>query len=311
MPDPILMLEALAAALFASALVVAAGRLAGRRWAGVVQAAALALGAYLGLAVLGVTPRWPLREDQDRFLGLVLPAVLLVEAVGGWARIPGRAKLAIRLVASLAVAPVLLYGSSYLTDLGGPGTADWPPAQRYAILGGLGLTLFGVWSGLAWTSRRSASALRAPLALATAIGGASLAVMLSGYASGGMNGVPLAGAVAGASIAAALLKGDDRDALPGVGAVALFSLLLVGYAFGELRPDVATALFLAPMLAAAPEAPPLARSRPWMRTAFALALVGLAAALAVGLTIHRFQAKAAETRPNDGGPTADDYGQFR
>ncbi|OJW22595.1 MAG: hypothetical protein BGO49_01020 [Planctomycetales bacterium 71-10] len=299
MPDPILMLEALAAALVASALVAAAGRLGGRRWAAASQAAAIALGVAAGLAVLKVHPRWPMREDQDRFLGLVLPAVVLLESLPGSVRFPGWARIGARLLASAAVAPALLFGSSYVADLAGPGSATWPPAQRCAILAGLGATLFAGWSLLNWTARRSGSAFRVPFALAGATAGASGCVMLSGYATGGMNGLPIAGALAGAAIAAALLRGDDRDALPGVGIVALSGLLLSGYAFGELRPDAAVALFLAPLLCAVPEAPPLAGLKPWARSAIALALVATATAAVVGLTLHRFQAAAASKATDD------------
>ncbi|AMV38462.1 hypothetical protein [Planctomyces sp. SH-PL62] len=257
-----------------------------------VQAAAVAIGAAVGLAVLGVRPRWPLREDQDRFLGLVLPGVLVLEAVVGAVGLPRWGAVGLRLAASMAVAPALLYGSIYLADLAGPGSALWPPGRRYPILVGLGAALFGVWWVLGWAARRSGSAVRVPLALATAIGGAGAAVMLSGYASGGMNGLPLAGAVAGGAVAATLFRGDARHALPGFGAVVLFGLLVVGSCFGELRRDVAAVLFLAPLLAAVPEHPALLRLSPRVRTALALVLVGTATALAVGLTFQRFQAGA-------------------
>lgn len=310
MPDPLLILESIAAALLVSALVVAASRSLDRRWAGVAQALAIALGACAGLFVLDVHHNWPPREDQDRFLLLVLPAVLLLDAAGNTPRASRAVKTVVRLIAAMAVTPVLLHGSSYVADLAGPGSAEWPPATRYPILAGLGLALFAGWSLLEWTAKRSASALRAPFALAIAVGGASLAVMLSGYASGGMNGLPLGAALAGGSVLAALWRGDDRDALPGAGVVILFGLLLVGYGFGELKPDAAAILFLAPMLAALPEVPPLASLRPFVRTIVGLVLVALATAAAVGLTVHRFQTQEAAGVKSDG-PSADDYSQFR
>lgn len=299
MPDPILMLKAFAAAIFASALVAGVGRLVGRRWAAASQAVAIALGIAAGLATLNVHPRWPMREDQDRFLGLVLPAVILMEAWLGSVRIPGWSRIGARLLTSAAVAPALLFGSSYVADLAGPVSATWPPAERYAILAGLAAALFAGWWLLDWTARRSGSAFRVPFALAGATAGASACVMLSSYATGGMNGLPIAGALAGAAIAAALLRGDDRDALPGVGIVALSGLLLSGYAFGELQPDAGVALFVAPLLCAIPEAPPLVRLKPWARSAIALALVATAAAAVVGLTLHRFQASAASQTADD------------
>ena len=290
MPDPIRMLGATAAALCVAALAAALGRGASRgRGAAIVQAVAIAAGAAAGLAVLGVRPRWPMREDQDRFLGLVLPASLLMEAVAGGIGASGRARLALRLASATAVAPAILHGSSYVADLAGPASALWPPARRGPILAGLGLLLFGVWSFLNRTASRSGSTARVPLALATAMLGAGACVMLSGYASGGMNGLPLAGALAGAGLAA----GDGRPAL-GFGAVALFGLLLSGWAFGELRPDAAAGLLLAPMLAAVPESPPLLRLPPRLRTGLALILVAAATAAAVGATFVRFRSAVAE-----------------
>lgn len=311
MPDPVLILESIAAALFVSALVVAAGRPLGRRWAGVSQALAIALGACAGLAVLGVRPKWPPREDQDRFLLLAFPVALMLDAAGNTPRVSRAVKIAVRLLAALAVAPLLLYGSSYIADLAGPGSAEWPARIRYPVLAGLGLALFAGWSLLDWTARRSASALRVPFGLAIAVGGASLAVMLSGYASGGMNGLSLGAALAGGSIAAALGRGDDRNALPGAGLVILFGLLLVGFCFGELKPDAAAVLFLAPLFAAVAETPPLARLRPFVRTIIGMTLVALATAAAVGLTVHRFQITEAEAGARTDGPSAEDYSQFR
>lgn len=284
MPDPMLMIKALATAAVISALVAAAGR----RRAGAFQALAVFLGAAAGLAMLGVRPRWPMREDQDRFLGLVLPGVILAEAVLNSIRTPALFRSPSMILVSAVVSPTLLFASVYVADLSGPGSAIWPPLQRYVILAGLGAALFFAWWLQAWTARRSGSALRVPLSLATAILGASACVMLSGYATGGMNGLPIAGALAGSAIAAAWFRGDGLNAMPGVGITALFGLLLSGWAFGELRTDAAALLFLAPLLATIPEIPPHARLRPWARSTIAMTLVATAAAGVTGLTIHRF-----------------------
>jgi len=290
MPDPLLVLKALAVAFGASALVGAVGlRLARGRAAGWVWSLAIGAGAYLGLAVLGIRPRWPMREDQHRLLGLVLPAILLIEAAGDWPRAPRWPRRLGRLALSLAVAPALLHGSVYVADLAGPGSAEWSPAARWLIFAGLGLALFGVWSCLAWTHRRSESGPQTPLALAIAIGGAGLTILLSGYASGGLIGLPLAAAIVGAGAA----NRCDRAAAPGVGVgvVGLFGVLCLGYFFGRLRADAAVVLFLSPLSAMVFEAPPRFRlGRRWR--AADLALVACVVGLVVVFAARRFAAVA-------------------
>jgi hypothetical protein len=290
------MLGSFAAAFVLSAMVVALGRSTGRPRGASREAAAIALGVGVGMFVLGVAPRWPPREDGDRLLLLVLPGIVLLEALLPSLGLPRRARLAARILAAAAVAPAVLHGSSYVVDLAGPGSATWPPMRRYSILAALAAALFAAWLTLSMTNRRSGSACRVPLALAVAIAGASACVMLSGYATGGMRGLPIAGAIAGAAVASARLDGDDGEASVGVGSVALFGLLLSGWAFGALKPDAAIALFLAPLLCALPEAFPPPRLKPATRTAVALLLVATATAAVVGLTAHRFRVAVASPR---------------
>lgn len=285
MSDPLLVLKAVAVAFCASALAGATGRwLAKGRAVGWAWSLAIAAGVYLGLAVLGIRPRWPMREDQHRLLGLVLPAVLLFEAVEPrarrWLAMLGRAAL------SLAVAPVVLYGTVYVADLTGPGSAEWSPALRWLIFAGLGLASFGVWSCL--DRGRQADFGARSLALAIALGGAGLTVMLSGYASGGLVGLVLAGATAGASVVA----GDASPGV-GVGVVGLFGVICVGHFFGRLRADAAILLPLSPLSVAIVDAfPPLRSRRRWW-TAAGLALVCGVAGLVVVVAAIRFATVAS------------------
>lgn len=288
---PVVVLEALTAAVLASALGWAAVRRAGRGtcW---VWCLAVGLGFYLGLAILGVRPRWPIREDQDRFLGLVLPGTLLAEAVCRTLRLPTRLGFAARLVAATAVAPLLLHGSSYIVDHAGPGSAEWPPPWHWLNFGGLGLATACNWSGLVWIQTRSGSAARIPLALATAVLGAGLAVMLSGYASGGLIALPLSAAIVGASVAALISDADDRDTAPGVGLVGLCGVLMMGTFFGRLRAAEAVVLFLAPLLTGIPEVTPLSRLSPRCRTVLGIVLTACAVAATTGSNWRRFAADA-------------------
>ena len=250
--EPVAALWAIAASGLTSALLVGAGRRAGLGdvWA---FGPAVGLGCYIGLSILGVRPRWPMREDQDRFLGIVLPAILAAEAAVGILRRPSRPGFAARLLAATAVALAILYGSSYLVDLDGPGSAEWPPIRRCLILGGLGLATACNWSALVWIQSRSRSAALIPLALATAVSGAGPAIMLSGYASGGLIALPLALALFGAIVAGAASG-------VGVGLVGLSGVLMMGAFYGRLGAVEAVVLFLAPSLAGVPET--ALRSRP-------------------------------------------------
>ncbi|WP_337173333.1 hypothetical protein [Paludisphaera sp.] len=299
MPQPLLMLDSFAAAFVVSATAAALGRALGRRGSAVREALAIALGVCAGMFALGVVPRWPPREDRDRFLLLVLPGIALLEALLPSLGLPRRARLAARLLAAAAVAPAILHGSRLVADLAGPGSATWPPFQRSMILATLGAALFAAWLTLAWTNRVSGSARRSPLALAVAIAGASACVMLSGYATGGMRGLPIAGALAGAAFVS--LRPGGGEAGTGIGSVALLGLLLSGWAFGSLKLDAALALFLAPLLCLIPEAIPSGRLKPWARTALALFLVATATAAVVAITAHRFGVTVAATQ--GGGPS--------
>src|SRR5262245_39225981 len=122
MPEPRVLVESVVVALVASALAWSVGRWAFRRSDGRAPGAgwrwslAVGLGFYIGAAVLGVRPRWSIREDQDRFLGLVLPGILVAEALLPALCSPTRLGAVLRLGFSALVAPVLLFGSSYVAD---------------------------------------------------------------------------------------------------------------------------------------------------------------------------------------------------
>ena len=57
--------------------------------------------------------------------------------------------------AVLFAAPVLLYNTSYLAELAGPGSREWTPAQAGIILAGLAAALTGAWAALALLATRS------------------------------------------------------------------------------------------------------------------------------------------------------------
>jgi len=311
MPDPILLLRALAAAAVLAAAVVL---LCGWPWRAPRPARA-ALGCVLGVGLgfcagcwwLGLRPHWPPREDQDRLLLLLFPAVIGVELVAAYL---GRFRFLVwlpRLVVAAAAARVLLHNTSYLADLAGPGTREWTPARTYSILGGLAGTLAGVWVALVLLLRRTRSR-SVPLTVALACGGAAVVVMLSGYASGGQLGLPLAAALTGAVLASLALSGTpDMEGALGIGVVGLFALLVLGCFFGQLTTINAALLFFAPLLGFFPELPYVCRLGPRLRGFLRLVLVLAPVLVALTLAQQKFVSDSTRTSPGSKEPSLQDY----
>jgi hypothetical protein len=275
MPDPILMLEAMAAAAATAAVVLL---LFGWPWRA-PRAAGWAVGVGLGLAVglrlLKVPLHWPPSEDQDRFLLLVMPASFGVELLAAVPRVSRWLVLALRGTVAAGVAPVLLHGSVYLA---GPASAgSWPPAQMGLILGGMAAALAAVWGLLALLHSR-APGRSLPAALALTCAAAGVTVMLSGYLSGGQLALPLAAGLAGAAAASVVLSGPfGTTGWLGPGVVGLFSVLIVGRFFANLTTAHALVLFSAPLLAWLPELPGLCRLRLSLRGLARVVLIAAAA----------------------------------
>ncbi len=306
MPDPIKILTAIGAAFAASALVLVfcgwRGRKTGTGTVDFGWVAGTSAGFLLACCVLGKAPHWPPVEDQDRLLFLVLPAVVVVELLGAFRKLPRWLVWPLRAALAAAVAPVLLHGTSYLSDQGGPGTADWSTTQACLILGGLAAGLLAVWVLLGLLSAR-AQGVSTALCLAIASAGAGLAVMISGYMSGGQNGLALAGAVSGAAVATLALRWQSRGARPlGVAVVAFYSLVVIGRFFGELSSTHAIVLFASPLLAWLPELPPARRLPRRARSLTDMVMVGLCVSAIVALEIKKF----AENSPSATGSEWDE-----
>lgn len=325
MPDPLLMLRAAAAAGLASAVVMLMiGLLARARrrslpsWSGVLGSV---VGVLVGCVVLDVHPRWPPREDQDRLLWLLLPAVAMVELIGLSLQRPRWLAWSLRLMVAAIAAPVLLYGTVYLTDVAGPGTREWSVPRTWLILGALAGTLACVWTLLSLLARPiSQTAADRPdwrgvsvlIALAVTCVGAGVCVMLSGYASGGQLGFPIGGAIAGPALAALIPKSRaDLRGVLGFGVVGLFALLVVGHFFGEMTTTNAALLFLAPLLGWLPELPGLRRIGPRTLAPARVLLTTLLIALVLFFAQQKFADNSARTAaPEAGEPTVDDYLNF-
>jgi hypothetical protein len=278
MPDPVLILTAIFVALAVSAALSA---LIGRCGRAVLTnsfdagwVVGIGVGFFVGCWVLGIRPHWPPREDLDRLLVVVLPAIGMVELLATFPQMPRWLVWPMRFLVVAGGARVLLHGTSYLTDMSGPGTSEWSPRLAYLVFGGLAALEAAVWVLLSLLARR-APAPAFPVSVAVTIAGAAVTVMLSGYNTGGQIGLPLAGAVTGATAATLFLSRTSwATGPPGLPIVGLFSLLVIGRFFGELTSVHAVLLFCAPLLGWLGELPYVRRLPAGLRGLIEVLLVG-------------------------------------
>jgi hypothetical protein len=311
MPDPLQILEAVALAGSAAALVLLLFRWAWRSphpaRSVIGEVVGIVAGFALGCWWLGVRPHWPPREDLDRLLIIVLPAVGAVEIVTVLLGRPAWIGWALRLVVAVGSGPVLLYGSIYLADAAGPGTRQWTPGQAVVILLALAGALAANWALLALLVRRTASCSVA-VAVAVACTGAAVTVMLSGYATGGEIGLPLAAALAGVTAASLGLRGGaNASAALSLGIVGLFGLVVMGRFFGELHANLACLVFFAPLLAWLPELPYVGRLNGTIRAFSRVVLTAVPVVVALALAVRDFAHETTQGSPSSGEPSIQDY----
>ncbi|MDB5306353.1 MAG: hypothetical protein JWO38_555 [Gemmataceae bacterium] len=298
MPDPILMAEATVLAAVVAAVVAWLID----RFGPAAGAIGVGLGILAGAWVLGLVPRVPPREALDRFLLVLAPAAVLAEVVAaGRARWAGRA---LRVAVAALAAPVLVHGSSYVTDLSGPGSREWAAGPTAAVFAGLATALFLAWTVL--TRLASRAGRSAAVAVAVAAGGTAVAVMLSGYATGGQLGLPLAAAIG----VFAFVGGRHRPGAVGVAVVGLFSLLVIGRLFAGLTTQNALVLLTAPLLAWVPELPRVRRLGPWTRGGLRVALTAIPVIVTLWLAQQKFAADSNGPAEGSGEPALSDYLDF-
>ena len=134
--------------------------------------------------------------------------------------------------------------------------------------------------------------------------GAGIVIMLSGYATGGQLGVPLAGGLGGIVLVSLTRKKTHGiEAALGVGFVGLFSLLVVGRLFAGLTTLNAALLFSAPLLGWLPE---VSKERPRLRAALRLTLAAAPVVVAIVLAKDKFAADSTTPSSATEG-TLDDY----
>jgi len=299
MPDFVQMVESLLlAAVVAGLALLAIARPANpppwRVAAGWI--AGLGGGIYCGCGLLGEWPHWPPLEDRDRFLVILLPMALAVEFAAMLLRDRRWIAWSLRFCIATAAAPILLYNSSYLTDLSGPGSAEWNRPETALVLSLSAVMLASVWGLLALLqSRTSDRGLSPVLVLAALASGAT--VMLCGYFRGGQFALPIAGAVAGVTLASyALPKQPAENPCLGISMIGIFTVTFIGRFCGSLPTSPAIGLLFAPLLLWIAEIPGLRKLPPAARAAIGVVAVLAALVLIVAWAQIRFNA-ALHARP--------------
>jgi hypothetical protein len=314
MPDPIRILEAMGlAALVAGVFVLGFGlpwRAPNAARVGIGGVLGLAAGILTGCWRMDALPSWPPGEDHDRLLLLLLPLVGVVEIVIGVASRPQWLPWFLRLIVAAGAAPVLLYGSSYVTDLTGPGSREWSPAQTVLIFASLAFLLAVVWWAM-WLLTKRSACRSVPVLLALVSTGAAVTILLSGYANAGQTGLNLPAALVGVTFASFALKGTPQmNGVVGVGLVALFALLIQGRFFGHLSTTHALLLMGAPLLAWCAEIPSLRRRSSLAHRFVRVILPLIPVAVALILAQRQFMADSGKTGKESSEPSADDYLDF-
>jgi len=259
-PDVVMVVRAVLGAFAVAAALGAVGAGISRRepvLAAVAVIVAFVWGVVAGLFLLRALPSLPPTTGLDRFLVILLPVALAIEAEAAAHWLGGFWLTAERGCVALLAVPVLLHGSVWLEG-GGPALAILAAA----------LFLWASWEGITGEVRASDDRVVAVVTvLALVVAGLSIA--MAGWLKGGLVGLPLAGALAGAlaaewggSRAGGGSLGRDGgghapSGLPGLtaaGLVALFGLVVVGRCFGRLGSAAALLVLLAPLLAVMPAA---------------------------------------------------------
>ena len=298
MPDAIVFCQAVAAAGGAAGLAALAIVFLARRDGRLPETLLLAAyigGAVAGFAVLQIRPTWPPANGLDRFLAIVLPCTLAVEAAAILVRLPQWCGWLMRIGLAAVTGRVLLHDSVYLS-----GSDDSPALwQTWALLLAGGALLTFVWGSLTFLKQRRADNSTIAVALAMTIVTGGLAVMLAGYIKGGAAALPLAASLVGVTLAARLTH--RQHCLPAtlsLAIVALFCLLFIGVFFGRLSGGRAVVILLAPLAVGLAELPPLRRQGAWIAAALGLLLVATVLAAVLVLAKLDFDRKLAPLLSN-------------
>lgn len=304
MPDPIEILKAMSVAAGVAAATLAAIALPRRPVStariGIAWTIATGLGFVAGCWMLGQSPKWPPKVDLDRLLVVVLPLVVTLECGLAFFQFAQRFGWPVRIIVVLAAIRILLHNSVYLV---GVGDSRWSTAQTWLNYGTSTVVVVGSWFALQWFSDRRHSVIGS-LVLALNALASGLAIMLSGYASGGQLAMPLAAAIVGAAIVQWLAYLTGSSSL-GVGYLLVCCLVFVGIHFAELSTFHALLLATAPVWSLLSELPRVRDLRPWIKNTLAVALVCVPLAIVVMQAKLEFDEQYRKSDPSE--PSVSDY----
>lgn len=254
MPDAWPVVRAAFGALAVAWTLAAVGGRVSRRepaLAAIAVLVAFVWGVVAGLTLLRALPALPPTTGLDRFLVILLPVAVAIEAEAAVGWLGGFWLTAERGCVALLSVAVLLHGSVWM-EVGG--------ASAAAILAA-SLFLWASWEGQSGEVRLTGDWIVASV-LIVAIVVAGMAIAMAGWLKGGMVAVPISAALAG-SLVAVVASGAAagrptravRDGLAGLtaaGIVALFGLVVLGRCFGRLGSAAALLILVSPLLAALP-----------------------------------------------------------
>lgn len=267
MPDPIVFLKALTAAMLTSAFFVFAGGRMFRQTGPIGDAAWRALapapGLMAGYAMLDTSWRWPPASALDRFFTIILPLALVLELVSALVARRPRVHWLLRWALCAVAGRILLHGSVYLNSAAPGDPLTWSPVMQVLLLSGMG----GAW-GMAWISLHRlsdrASSGSITVCIAFSILTVGLVTMLGGYLKGGASAIPPAAALLGTTLAgiqcrpvSGTAERCDLRSVDAIGLTSLFSLALIGRFFGQMTSEQAIIICLSPLLCWVTELPVL------------------------------------------------------
>jgi hypothetical protein len=305
MPDPLLILKAMGVAA-----VVAAATLgiicmprgpASMGRSGAARSIAIGLSFLAGCWMLGTTPRWPPKDALGRLFCIVLPLAVIVEYWLAMLRVSPRIAWPVRAVLTLASARVLLDGSVYLT---GDGPSRWSAMEASLHFGIATAVVVLTWFALQRYSDRRNDVFPFML-IAMTILGAGIAIMLSGYATGGQLAMPLAAAIVGGVAVSWFVKTPTTGAI-GVGYLLMCCLLFIGKHFAELSMLHAILIATAPLWCWLTELPRIRNWPSWIKNL----LAGLVVAVPIASVLVSLQRQFVEKSGPAGSsvePSISDY----
>lgn len=298
MPDPRVYLKVMGAAGAVSALFVLA--IAGRRPANTTRLNAACLlsigfGLAAGFQTMSLPSAWPPANGLDRFVTIIIPALLGIESIAAFPRVPRRAAWFLRIGLAAVIPRILLHGSTYLSGT----DDDWDLRQVHMAQAVGSALLAGVWILLVWLSERSPG-VSIPFGICLTIQCAGLAVMLAGYIKGGAAAFPLVATLATTAIGVKLISkwsgapaNFDVPATLGIGVVGLFSILFIGRFFGRLSTGCALTILLTPLVCWVTELPQLRHRSPWLVGLVRLVLVAIPLTVVLAAAKRDFDRKMA------------------